>query len=227
MSVERRHRYLDLITAAFVATLLISNVASTKVVEVGPLTFDGGTLLFPLAYLFGDVLTEVYGYRRARRVIWTGFALLALAALTFAVVDALPPAPGTERQAEGFRAILGFVPRLALASLVAYGVGAFANSYVLARLKVRTRGRWLWLRTLSSTAVGQGLDTLVFLPIAFYGVLPNDVLLATLVSNYVFKVLVEVAATPVTYAVVGSLKRAEGKDAYDRGTNFNPFALVD
>lgn len=224
MPPARSYRYLDLITAAFVAVLLVSNVASTKLVALGPLQFDGGTVLFPLAYVFGDVLTEVYGYERSRRVIWTGFALVALSGLVFALVDALPPAPGWTGQ-ESFHAVLGFVPRIVLASLVAYSLGEFANSYLLAKLKLRTRGRLLWLRTLGSTVVGQGIDTSVFLLVAFAGVLPPGQLWAVFVSNYVFKVLFEAAGTPLTYAVVNFLKRAEGEDYYDRDTNFNPFAV--
>ena len=179
-------RYLDLLTALFATVLLVSNVASTKLVVLGPFTFDGGTLLFPLAYIFGDVLTEVYGFRKSRRVIWIGFFAL----------------------------------------LLAYFLGEFANAYVLAKLKVRTEGRFFWLRALASTLVGQGLDTGVFLLVAFYGVFPKEVLLAVFLSNYAFKLGVEALMLPFTYAVVGFLKRAEGMDAYDRDTDFNPFRLT-
>jgi uncharacterized integral membrane protein (TIGR00697 family) len=220
----RSYRYLDLITASFVAVLLISNIASTKFLTLGPFTFDGGTILFPLAYIFGDVLTEVYGYRRARRVIWTGFAWIAVAALVLAIVDSLPSAPGWELQ-ESFHAILGQTGRIVLGSLVAYFVGEFANSVILARLKVATSGRWLWLRTLGSTVIGQALDTAVFLLVAFYGEQPGDLLVAAFVSNYVFKVGIEALFTPVTYGIVSFLKRAENEDYFDRETNFNPFAL--
>ncbi len=212
-------RYLDRITGLFVAVLIISNIASVKIVTVGPFTFDGGTLLFPVAYIFGDVLTEVYGYRASRRVIWTGFAALALMIVTLAVVDVLPPGNAT------FSAVLGQAPRIALGSLLAYWAGEFTNSVVLARLKVATRGRWLWMRTIGSTLVGEGIDTLVFVLVAFAGTLPNDVLAAILVSNYVFKCAVEVVFTPATYAVVTRLKRAEGVDAFDNDTDFNPLLL--
>lgn len=221
---DRGYRYLDLVTAAFVAVLLISNIASTKIVELPPFTFDGGTLLFPLAYIFGDVLTEVYGFRRARRVIWTGFLWIAVAAGVFALVDALPPAPGYEL-AESFHAILGQTPRIVAGSLLGYLAGSYANSVVLARLKVLTAGRWLWSRTIASTLVGQGIDTAVFLGVAFLGVLPGFVLWDVFASNYVFKVGVEVLLTPITYLVVGFLKRAEGVDAFDRRTSFNPLPL--
>lgn len=212
-------RYLDRITGLFVAVLIISNIASVKIVTVGPFTFDGGTLLFPVAYIFGDVLTEVYGYRASRRVIWTGFAALALMIVTLAVVDVLPPSNAA------FSAVLGQAPRIAMASLFAYWAGEFTNSFALARLKVATGGRWLWMRTIGSTLVGEGVDTLVFVLVAFAGTLPNEVLVAILVSNYIFKCGVEVVFTPVTYAVVSKLKRAEGVDAFDRDTDFNPLLL--
>jgi queuosine precursor transporter len=221
---QRAFRYLDLVTAAFVAVLLVSNIASTKILLFGPFTFDGGTVLFPLAYIFGDVLTEVYGYARSRRVVWTGFFLLATAAAVLALVDWLPPAADWGLQ-DSFHAILGQTPRLVAASLVAYWAGEFSNSFVLAKLKLLTRGRWLWMRTIGSTLVGEGFDTAFFLGVAFLGVLPSELLLAVLVSNYVFKVGVEVLFTPVTYRLVGALKRAEGVDHYDWHTNFNPFAL--
>lgn len=221
----RAYRYLDFITALFVVVLIVSNIASTKVVLLGPFTFDGGTILFPLAYIFGDVLTEVYRYKRSRRVIWTGFFLLILATLTFGIVNALPTPPDQQNTARAFAAILGLVPRIVLASLVAYWVGEFVNSYVLAKLKIATQGRWLWTRTLGSTLIGQGLDTGLFLLIAFYGVWDNALLWTVFVSNYVFKVGVEALFTPLTYAIVGFLKRAEREDYYDRDTNFNPFAV--
>ncbi|WP_234553502.1 queuosine precursor transporter [Thermus caliditerrae] len=221
-------KYLDLITALFATVLLTSNVASTKLVVLGPFTFDGGTLLFPLAYIFGDVLTEVYGYRKSRRVIWTGFFALLLATLTFQAVAALPaPQDGeSQRFGEAFGLLLGLTPRIVLGSLLAYFAGEFANAYVLAKLKVRTEGHHFWLRALLSTLAGQGLDTGVFLLVAFYGVWPHEVLLAVFLSNYVFKVGVEALMLPVTYGVVGFLKRAEGMDAYDRDTDFNPFRLA-
>lgn len=222
---EGAFRYFDLISAAFVAVLLISNIASTKIVELSPFTFDGGTLLFPLAYIFGDILTEVYGFRRARRVIWTGFVWIAIAAAIFALVDALPAAPGYEL-AESYHAILGQTPRIVAGSLLGYLTGSYANSVVLARLKLLTRGRWLWSRTISSTLLGQGLDTAVFLGVAFLGVLPGFVLWDVFVSNYVFKVGIEIILTPVTYLVVHHLKRAEGADAYDTATGFNPLPLL-
>lgn len=222
-AAERRYRYIDLITASFVAVLLISNIASTKILLMGPFSFDGGTVLFPLAYIFGDVLTEVYGYRRSRRVIWTGFFWIFVAAGIFMLVDVLPPAKGWELQSS-YHAILGQTPRIVAASLTGYFAGEFSNSFVLAKMKLLTRGRWLWTRTIGSTLIGEAIDTAIFLTIAFLGVLPPDLLTSVFISNYVFKVGVEVIFTPVTYAVAGLLKRVEQEDYYDRDTNFSPFA---
>jgi uncharacterized integral membrane protein (TIGR00697 family) len=222
---QRLYKYIDLVTAAFVAVLLISNIASTKALILGPFTFDGGTILFPLAYIFGDILTEVYGYARSRRVIWTGFFWLVIAALIFTIVDRLPPDPQWGLQ-DSFSKILGPVPQIVIASLIAYFAGEFSNSYILARMKVATQGRWLWMRTIGSTLVGEAIDTILFVTIAFSGVFERDLLLRILVSNYVFKVGVEVLFTPVTYQIVRFLKRAEHEDYYDRDTNFNPFLLT-
>jgi len=218
------YKHLSFITASLVAVLLISNISATKIIALGPLVFDGGTFLFPLAYIFGDLLTEVYGYRASRRVIWTGFFWVLLSALAFQVVVLAPPAADYPLQ-DSFAAILGQTPRLLVASLLGYWVGEFSNSYTLARLKVATEGRWLWLRTISSTLVGQGLDSAVFVLVAFLGLYEPGLLLTMILSNYVFKVAVEVACTPLTYALVGWLKRSEGVDTYDRQTDFNPFAL--
>jgi uncharacterized integral membrane protein (TIGR00697 family) len=212
----------DCVLAAFVAVLLISNVASTKILLLGPFTFDGGTILFPLSYIFGDVLTEVYGFRRARRVIWAGFGATALMALVLALVQRLPAAADWPHQ-EAFTAVLGQTPRIVLASLVAYFAGEFSNSWVLSRMKVATRGRWLFARTIGSTLVGEGLDTLLFVVVAFAGVLPGALLWSIVVSNYVFKVGFEAAATPLTYLVVNRLKAAEGLDVYDERISYNPF----
>ncbi len=215
-------RYFDLIGMAFIAVLLISTIAAQKLFVLGPLVLPAGILLFPLAYIFGDVLTEVYGYARSRRVVWMGFAMSLLMAVVFALAVALPPAPGWPMQ-EPFAAVLGLVPRIVFASLIAYLCGEFVNAYVLARLKVRTSGRHLWMRTIGSTLLGEGIDTALFMTIAFAGVLPTSVLLSAMCSAYLVKVGYEIAATPITYALVNALKRAEGIDHYDVGTNFNPF----
>jgi uncharacterized integral membrane protein (TIGR00697 family) len=218
------YRRLDLLTALFVAVLLISNVASSKIVRLGPFSFDGGTILFPASYIFGDILTEVYGYRRSRRVIWIGFFAALLMSATFIVVGLLPPGEGWDGQ-EAYDRILGLTPRIVLASLAAYWAGEFSNSYIMARMKIMTRGRWLFTRTIGSTIVGEGIDTLLFVGLAFGGVLPSGLLLDVALSNYVFKVGVEALATPLTYAVVSGLKKSEQADVYDYGTNFNPFTL--
>jgi queuosine precursor transporter len=223
--VPQAYRYFDLIMAAFVAVLLISNIASAKILILGPFTFDGGTILFPLSYIFGDILTEVYGYQRSRRVIWVGFSAAALMAVVFSVVSVLPSAPGWENQ-KAYEAILGTTPRIVIGSLIAYWAGEFSNSFVLAKMKLLTQGRWLWTRTIGSTLVGEGVDTLLFVLIAFYGTLPGGLLLSVIVSNYVFKCGVEAAATPLTYLAVNGLKHAEREDYYDYQTDFNPFKVT-
>jgi queuosine precursor transporter len=221
---EPGQRYFAVIAATFVATLLISNIAAQKLIPMGPFVFTGGILLFPVTYIFGDILTEVYGYARTRQIIWAGFGANVLMASFLGLVVALPPAPGWPLQ-EAFASALGLVPRIVAASIIAYWIGEFANSFVLAKLKVRTEGKHLWARTISSTLVGQALDTVVFVFAAFGGVLPNSLLVRTTWSGYLFKVFYEVVATPLTYFIVGRLKRAEGVDVYDRKTRFTPFSL--
>jgi hypothetical protein len=223
--LPRGLRYYDVIVGLFVAVLLISNIAATKLVGFGIFPFDGGTLLFPLSYIFGDILTEVYGFARARRVIWLGFMANALAAITFLVVAKLPAASFWEHQA-AFDAILGFVPRIVLASFIAYLCGEFSNSVVLAKMKVKMQGKFLWMRTISSTLVGQGVDTVIFVVIAFAGIVPPRELMLMIVFNYVFKCGIEIFFTPLTLLVVGKLKRAEGVDVYDTKTSFNPFKMA-
>ena len=223
-SSRRAYRYFDLIMAGFVAVLMISNVASSKILLLGPFTFDGGTILFPLSYIFADILTEVYGYARSRRVIWAGFGATFLMALVFALVGALPPAEGWEQQ-EAYQAILGMTPRIVIGSLIAYFSGEFSNSWVLARMKIHTKGRWLWTRTIASTLVGEGVDTLLFVLIAFWRVLPSGLLTSVIVSNYLFKCGLEALFTPVTYRIVNGLKRVEQEDYYDYDTDFNPFKV--
>jgi len=215
-------RYYDLIAGIFVAVLLISNISAVKLVELFGFPFDGGTLLFPLSYIFGDILTEVYGFARARRVIWLGFFGNLLAVLTFAAVAALPPASVWPNQ-DAFIATLGVVPRIVAASFIAYLAGEFSNSYVLAKMKIATRGRLLWTRTIGSTLIGQGVDTLIFVTLAFGGTIPARELGLMMIFNYVFKCGTEIIFTPATYAVVGFLKKRERVDVYDTHTVFNPF----
>ena len=224
-SSERQYKYYDLILGLFVAVLLISNVASSKVLDLGPFTFDGGTILFPISYIFGDILTEVYGYKKSRRVIWTGFFAAFLMSAVFMIVGKLPPASDWPNQA-AYEKILGLTPRIVIASLIAYFAGEFSNSFTLAKMKIFSRGRFLWTRTIGSTIVGEGVDTLLFVFIAFYGVFPGDLLLSILISNYIFKVGFETVFTPFTYLIVGFLKRKENCDVYDYDTDFNPFSIT-
>ncbi|MBN2611186.1 MAG: queuosine precursor transporter [Bacteroidales bacterium] len=221
---QKGFKYLDVLTGLFVAVLLISNIASTKILVLWKFTFDGGTILFPLSYIFGDILTEVYGYQKSRRVIWTGFFSALLMSLVFYLVQVLPPAADWAHQ-QAFENLLGFVPRIVIASLVAYFAGEFSNSYILSRLKIKTGGKFLWVRTIASTLAGEGIDTAIFCMVAFYGVLPAGLLWSVIISNYIFKCTVEVLFTPVTYAIVGFLKKKENEDHYDRGINYNPFVF--
>ena len=224
------YRYYDLVMAAFVAVLLCSNlvgpakIAQLELPLLGAVTFGAGVLFFPISYVFGDILTEVYGYARARKVIWAGFGALVFASVMSAVIVALPPAPQWQNQA-AYEIAFGSTWRIALASLVAFWCGEFVNSYVLAKMKLMTRGRWLWTRTIGSTIVGEGVDSALFYPLAFYsgGLIPDALLPTVMLSQFVAKVAVEVAFTPLTYRIVAALKRAEHEDYYDRKTDFNPF----
>lgn len=220
----KSYKYLSLITAFFVTILIVSNVASSKILVIGPFTFDGGTILFPISYIFGDILTEVYGYDRARRVIWTGFFMTIIAALVFTVVGALPAAADWTGQ-EAYNQILGVVPRIVLGSVLAFLVGEFVNSYILARMKVEMKGKHLWIRTIGSTLVGEALDTGIFVCVAFGGIFSPELLWLIMISNYIFKVGVEIIFTPLTYVIVGFLKKREKEDYYDKDTDFSPFKI--
>ena len=237
-SQTRVYKYYDLIMAAFVCVLLCANLIGVSKITQFTLfgqifVFGAGNLFFPLSYLFGDVLTEVYGYARSRKVVWAGFTSLAFASFMSFVVVHMPPAQGWQGQAT-IEAAFGSTWRIALASLIGYFCGEFANSFTLAKLKVITEGRKLWSRTIGSTIVGEACDTLVFYPLAFYSVpgvdwlstaWTNDLLLSVMIANYCIKVGWEVVATPFTYVVVNALKRAEREDYFDRDTNFTPFSL--
>lgn len=212
---------------SFVVVLLLSNIVAVKPVRMLNLLhldLDSGTLLFPISYIFGDVLVEVYGYARSRRVIWLGFGFNLFAALLFAIIVALPPSPEWQMQ-EAFATILGQTPRIVAGSLIAFWCGEFVNSYVMAKMKILTGGQYLWTRTIGSTLVGQAVDTVLFQTIAFAGVWETPLLLRVILWNYAAKVLYEALATPITYTVVGFLKRAEQEDYYDYDTDFNPFTL--
>lgn len=219
---QRKYAYLEVIAGLFVAVLIISNVASTKLVKIGSLTFDGGTLLFPLSYIFGDVLTEVYGYGASRRVIWTGFFACILMSISFTFIGLLPADPVWEYQ-EAYEHILYMTPRIVIASIIAFFCGEFSNSFILARMKILTKGKHLWTRTIGSTLVGEGVDTIIFVVMAFSFIYPEDILIKIILFNYVFKCGVEIALTPLTYKIVGFLKRRENVDYFDYNTNFNPF----
>ncbi len=230
--IAPRYRYYDFLMAAFVVVLVCSNlvgpakIAQVQVPVLGALTFGAGVLFFPISYVFGDVLTEVYGYARSRRVIWAGFAGLAFASFMAWAVVRLPPAPFWTHQ-QAYELAFGSTWRIALASLVAFFCGEFVNSYVMAKMKILTAGRWLWTRTIGSTICGEGVDSLIFYPLALYGtgIVPDAQLPTVMLAQFVAKVLVEVVFTPVTYAAVGWLKRAEHADHYDRHTRFTPFSV--
>lgn len=216
-------RSFDVVMAAFVAILLLSNViGAAKVATLGGWEFGAGILFFPLGYVIGDVLTEVYGYARARRCIWVGFSALIFMAFMSWVVVSLPPAPGWTGQA-AYESVFGQVPQIVFASIVAFWAGEFVNSYVLARMKVWTQGKHLWSRTIGSTIFGQGVDSLIFYPLAFWNVWSTNQILTVMVTNWALKVLWEVFLTPATYLVVNKLKRHEGVDLFDDGTDFTPF----
>jgi uncharacterized integral membrane protein (TIGR00697 family) len=231
----REYRWYSYITALFVVTLITSNIIAVKVIHIFGLFLPAAVILFPVAYIFGDVLTEVYGYAHARKVIWTGFFCNLVAVIAIWISGALPPAsfwsagvfktPETAQQA--YQAILGFTPRLLLASFAAYLVGEFLNSFVLARLKVQTKGRYLWLRTISSTIVGEGADSVIFISIAFWGIFSPEAIGLAILSQWAFKVVYETLATPLTYLVVNKLKKIEQEDYFDHTTDFNPFLTGD
>lgn len=230
---RKGYRWFPFVTAVFVTTLIISNIIAVKLVNIGGLFLPAAVILFPVAYIFGDILTEVYGYARARQVIWTGFICNLLAVIAIWIGGQLPAAPfwsagafsSPESAQQAYQAILGFTPRLLLASFIAYLIGEFLNSFVLAKLKVKTEGRFLWLRTISSTIVGEGADSAVFISIAFAGIIPGAGLLNAILSQWTFKVIYETLATPLTYLIVNTLKRVENEDYFDRDTDFNPVTM--
>lgn len=228
----RQYRYYEFVMAAFVTVLICANligpakIAQVELPLVGAFVFGAGVLFFPISYVFGDILTEVYGYARARRVIWAGFGGLAFASFMAYVVVALPPAPFWKNQ-EAYEIAFGQAWRVAGASMIAYFCGEFVNSYVLAKMKIATAGKWLWTRTIGSTIFGEAVDSALFYPLAFYGsgIIPDEQLPKVMLAQFVGKVAVEVVFTPVTYKIVAFLKRAEHEDYYDRRTNFTPFSL--
>jgi len=219
----RNFRYYDILVHIFVVVLLISNLVGSKICAFGPFRISGAQLLFPITYIFGDVFTEVYGYSGSRRAIWIGFFASGLMAVMGLVTVHIPPAPEWPNQ-HAFEVVFNFVPRMVAASLIAFWCGEFANSYTLAKMKLLTKGRWLWTRTVGSTVVGQAVDTTIVMFLAFGGSESTATILRLIISGYLGKVLYEVLATPLTYAVVNFLKRTEGVDVYDVHTDFNPFS---
>jgi queuosine precursor transporter len=222
---DPRFRYLDSLITVFVVVLLISNVVGQKIAAFGPLRVSGAQLLFPITYIFGDVFTEVYGYSASRKAIWFGFFASLLLSLMSLLCVALPPAPEWPNQ-KAFETIFYTVPRLVVASLIAYWCGEFANSYTMAKMKLLTNGRHLWTRTIGSTVIGQAVDSVVVMFVAFYGTLPVGTIVRLILSGYVAKVVYETLMTPATYAVVNFLKRKEKVDYFDYDTDFNPFATI-
>lgn len=229
-NTQRNYRYYELVMVGFVAVYLCSNLigpakaAQLELPIIGVFTFGAGVLFFPLSYVFGDILTEVYGYARARKVIWAGFGAMAFAAIMATVVVALPPAPGWANQA-AYETVFGQTPRIVAASMIAYFCGEFVNSYVLAKMKLAANGKQMSVRFVVSTIFGEGVDSLLFYPIAFYGIWGNDLLLKVMAAQWGLKVLVEIVMLPITVKIVNALKRAEQEDFYDRKTDFTPFSL--
>jgi hypothetical protein len=225
MSTPRTYRYYEFVMAAFVTVLLCSNIiGAAKITEIGGFSFGAGILFFPISYIFGDILTEVYGYARARRVVWAGFGALIFASFMSAVIVALPPAPGWPGQ-DVYEKAFGATWRIACSSLCAFWAGEFTNSFVLAKMKIWTSGRHLWMRTIGSTMAGELVDSLIFYPLAFYGVWTTKQIVTVLFMNYLLKSAWEIVNTPITYRIVAFLKKAESEDYYDRNTNFTPFSL--
>jgi uncharacterized integral membrane protein (TIGR00697 family) len=228
---DRQYRYYDFVMAAYVCVLLCSNLigpakeTTLQVPLIGGVTFLAGVLFFPISYIFGDILTEVYGYGRDRRVVWAGFAALAFASIMAAVVVHLPPSERSLADQPAVETIFGNTPRIVVASISAFLCGTFLNSYVLAKMKIWTKGRWLWTRIVGSTLCGELVDSMIFYTVAFLGRMPWPHLVAVMFTQYVLKSGWEIVATPLTYRVVAFLKRAENEDFYDIGTNFTPFSL--
>ena len=222
--MKKTFKYYDIILAVFAAILLISNLAGTKLIAFGPIITDGGAILFPISYILGDVLTEIYGYKYARRAIWVGLGVMLLVVLCFTIVRYMPPAPEYADQA-AYEAVLGFFPRIVAASLAAFLTGSFLNSFVLAKLKVKTKGKKLWLRLIGSTVVGELCDTVVFAFVAFGGILQGMNMLTYILIGWIFKTVVEIVFLPITYRVIDKMKQIEKVDAYDDKTNFTPFSV--
>ena len=219
-----KEKLLPIITGIFVGVLILSNILASKMIQLGPFVFDGGTLLFPLSYIFGDVLTEVYGYKASRKVIWTGFFMIILMSINIWIIGILP-AEETWIYQNDYNNILMLVPRIVLASLIGYFSGEFSNSFILSKIKIFTKGKYLWIRTIGSTLIGELLDSIIFVFIAFLGIYSINILLIMIFSNYLFKTTIEIIFTPITYKIIKYVKIKEGIDIYDYNINYNPFSL--
>jgi hypothetical protein len=224
METVNKEKLLPIITGLFVGVLVLSNILATKMLQYGPFVSDGGTLLFPLSYIFGDVLTECYGYKASRKVIWTGFFMIILMSFNIWIIGILTSEPNWVFQ-DAYNSILMPVPRIVLGSVFGYFSGEFANSFVLSKMKIFTKGKYLWMRTIGSTLVGEFVDSIIFVAIAFLGLYPINVLLIMVISNYIFKTLIEVLFTPLTYKIIHFVKKFESIDVYDHGINYSPFVI--
>ncbi len=224
----KQYKYLELLTNIAITILLVTNITSSKIIQIGPFFVSVVVLYWPFSYILGDIFTEVYGYGQGRKVIWKGMLCAAIAAIIYAIVAYIPMATGSNPgDYAAFARVLGAVPRTVLAGFITYFVGSFLNDYTLAKMKILTEGKWLWTRTVGSTIIAEGGETLVFYPLAFYGILPVNLILAAMLGGWIIKVLVEIIFTPLTYWIVKNLKRIEQEDYYDRDTNFNPFIIKD
>ena len=223
-NIKKQYKYYDVVMAAFVTMLLCTNlIGASKVTTVLGYEFGAGTLFFPISYIFGDILTEVYGYAGSRKVIWVGFAAMIFASAMSYVIISMPPAPDWHDQ-KAFETVFGTTIRITIGSLIAFWVGEFMNSYVLAKIKIKSAGKGLWFRLIASTTVGQAVDTAIFYPIAFYGIWETKLLFTVMYHDYFLKIIWEILATPFTYSIINFLKKAENEDYYDVHTNFNPFS---
>ena len=222
--ITNTNSYFLYIGILFVAVLMIANTVAAKIIQIGPFAVTGGILVFPISYIFGDILTEVYGYKASRKIIWAGFTSLIFMSLTYWLVELMPSAPFWQNQ-NAYSLILGTIPRIVFGSMVGYFAGEFSNSYILSRMKIWTNGKYLWARTIGSTIIGEAVDTILFTTVAFFAILPTDALITIILSGYFLKVLYEIIMTPVTYMIVAWLKQKEGLDVYDRGISYSPFIL--
>jgi hypothetical protein len=222
--ISKKSKYFLYIAILFVSVLMIANTVAVKIIQIGIFSVAGGTLIFPISYIFGDILTEVYGYKASRKIIWAGFASIVLMSVVYWLVQLMPSAPFWQNQND-YVLILGAVPRIVIGSMIGYFAGEFSNSYVMSKMKIWTKGKHLWTRTVGSTVVGEGVDTILFSTVSFAGILPFSALITIIISGYILKVAYEIIITPITYIIVSWLKHKENMDIYDHGVDYNPFSL--